>query len=309
MNPARVLQDAEIIVPGSIANLGPGLDTLAVAIQLFLRARIVQVSAHERGRLHFSFGSDSAPSENRIETAFRLLAGDRKDFPSLWLEVHSDIPMGSGLGSSAAATVAGFRLCESLFGPEENEVLLTAARDLEGHADNAAASLLGGLAVCCEKTSGSVIAFSLPWPESLSLIVLTPKMSLSTDKSRLVLPRAVPLKDAVSNLQRVPLLLHAIQTRNDSLLAEALRDRLHQPAREALVPGLSAALKLSHPNLLGVFLGGSGPSIVALARTKCEEVEQLLAESYVPLGIPFRTRILRVHTPDCVPVISAALSF
>ena len=118
--------------------------------------------------------------------------------------------MGSGLGSSAAATIAGFRLYEAMYGKQSNERLLTAAAQLEGHGDNAAAALLGGLAVCCQRQDGSVSAFSLPWPESLRLVVLTPAVSLSTETSRRVLPESVTLKDAVSNMQRVLLLLHSL---------------------------------------------------------------------------------------------------
>ena len=296
MTHSQELQDIEITVPGSIANLGPGLDTLAVAIQRYLTLRIVSVSSSSRGSLEFRFFDQVPLAENRIESAFRLLAGTNRDFPSLKLEVRSEIPMGSGLGSSAAATIAGLRLYKTVFGKQSNERLLEAALSLEGHCDNAAASLLGGLAVCCQQQDGSAIAFSLPWPESLRLIVLTPAISLSTGTSRQALPQVVPLKDAVGNMQRVLLLMHSIQNDDDSMLAEAVHDRLHQPARESLVPGLSAALKLSHPNLLGVFLAGSGPSMVALARENCDEIEALLSQSYSPLGIPFQTAILQAHS-------------
>ncbi|PYY19452.1 MAG: homoserine kinase [Acidobacteria bacterium] len=299
------LESAEITVPGSIANLGPGLDTLAVAVQLYLRVRVVGVSNTKHGSLEFHFESQAPPSENRIETAFHTLARNNGDFPSLQISVSSDIPMGAGLGSSAAATIAGFRLYEVLFGKQSEDRLLSAALQLEGHADNAAAALLGGLSVCCQRQDGTVSAFSLPWPESLCLVVLTPQIRLATQTSRQALPDSVSLRDAVSNMQRVLLLLQSIQSGDDGALAEALCDRLHQPARESLVPGLSTALKLSHPDLLGAFLGGSGPSIVALARQRCHAVADLLSESYRPLGIPFRTSILRVHNQVSLPACAA----
>jgi len=297
---SELLEGTEIMVPGSIANLGPGLDTLAVAVQLYLRVRITAVSNTSRGELKFHFESQGPDGDNRIESAFHKLADKNRDFPSLEIAVCSDIPMGAGLGSSAAATIAGFRLYEVLFGKQSEQQLLSAALELEGHADNAAAALLGGLSVCCQRQDDTVSAFSLPWPESLRLVVLTPEVRLPTQTSRQALPQSVRLRDAVANMQRALLLLQSLQTGDHSALSDALCDRLHQPCRESLVPGLNTALKLSHPDLLGVFLGGSGPSIVALARERCDGVADLLAETYRPLEIPFRTSILRAHNQTSV---------
>src|SRR5579884_3343890 len=130
----EALEGAEIQVPGSIANLGPGLDTLAVAVQLYLNLTVAAVSKTQKGELRFSFGNRVLTGENYIERAFRFVASDFRDFPSLEIDVSSDIPMQSGLGSSAAATVAGLRLYELVRGtPVSMEQLLTWSKDLEGH--------------------------------------------------------------------------------------------------------------------------------------------------------------------------------
>jgi homoserine kinase len=126
---------------------------------------------------------------------------------------------------------------------------------------------------------------------------LTPDADLKpgTGIARRALPRMLSREDAVFNLQRIVLLMHALSAGDFSLLREALRDRWHQPYRQAIVPGLEQALALDHPDLLGVCLSGAGPSIVAFAERNLSEVESLLASSYSPLGIPFQIRTVRVH--------------
>ncbi len=292
------LQGAVIAVPASVANLGPGFDALAVAVQLYTRVVIREVDRVHTDQLEFRFIGVQLTGENYIERAFRFLARQRGTaFPSLKVDVTTEIPFKSGLGSSAAATIAGLRLYEAIMGPLPSRGLLNAACALEGHPDNAAAALLGGLTGSCQLSDGSVAAVSLPWPDSVSLIILTPDADLKagTGIARRSLPKMLPREDAVFNLQRVVLLLHALSTGNFSLFREALRDRWHQPYRQALVPGLERALVLDHPDLLGVCLSGAGPSIVAFAEHNLNEVESLLASTYAPLGIPFRIRTVRVH--------------
>jgi homoserine kinase len=281
-----------IAVPASIANLGPGLDTLALAVTLHLRVRVLR--AEGVGCLRFHFGELELAGENLIERGFRRLAGGR-EFPSLDIEVATEIPLRSGLGSSSAALVAGFRIFELVFGPQPAQTLLAAGCELEGHPENVAAALLGGLVACCQRPDGSVIALPAEWPRALRIVVATPETQLETRRSRQVLPATVPLSSAVSNVQRVAVLLEALRTRNYGVLAEAFRDCLHQPSRCAIVPGLDGLLALRHPDVLGVFLSGSGPSLAAVATRNLPAVAELLSGTFRDAGVNCQTRIVRVQ--------------
>jgi homoserine kinase len=291
----RIHKEDEIVirVPGSIANIGPGFDTLAVAVQLYLSLRVRVIPGENN--LQFEFVNQRLDGENYIERAFRFIA-ERHQFPipALRVQVESDIPMKGGLGSSAAATVAGLRLFEAVFGPIEEQELLTTACELEGHPDNIAAALLGGLTVSCE-VPGALRVLRATWPESLAIIVVTPEQHLATKASRAVLPQMISRADAIFNVQRVAFLLEALRSGDFALLCEALEDRLHQPYRTAIVPGLQEALDMRHPSLLGVCLSGAGPSIVALAQQHLEEISAMLEEIFIRKSIPCRIQILRAH--------------
>jgi len=236
--------------------------------------------------------------ENFIERAFRFVSNQRGvPFPSLLVVVRTDIPMKSGLGSSAAATVAGLRLYESIAGPMPPQGLLNAACALEGHPDNVAAALLGGLTISCQMPDRSAFAVSMRWPDALGIMVLTPQFPLSTTASRGALQEMVSREDAVFNIQRASLLLYALQTGNFPVLRQAFQDRIHQPYRQKLVPGLSEALELTHPDLLGVCLSGAGPSVAAFAERNFEEIEQLLGALFTQTGLGFQIRRLTAHQP------------
>jgi homoserine kinase len=288
----------ELAVPASTANLGAGFDSLAVALQMYLRVRVCDVSAESSNGLAFDLCGKPLSGDNYIERAFRSLADrDRLSFPSLSLEVKSEIPMRGGLGSSAAATVAGLRLYAQLTGRMDVDDLLTEATRLDRHADNVSAALLGGLTLSCVTDSGRVIARAIAWPSDVRAVVAMPGVEVATPEARKVLPAAYPLEDAVFNLQRALLFVHAIERREYAVVREAMRDRWHQPQRATIIPGLDAALALEHPDLIGACLSGSGPAVVAFATGAYDEIERLLLGIYDRLGVPCQVRTVSAHQP------------
>jgi homoserine kinase len=290
-------EPAEIHVPGSIANLGPGFDTLAIAVNLYLSLLVERREGVDA--VTFEFVGCEPMGANLIHEAFAHLRQEyARPLPSVHVEVRSQIPPRSGLGSSAAATVAGLRLFEVVSGVSLGPTpLLAVAAAMEGHADNVAAALLGGLTVSCQADDGTVTAVSLPWPPAIRLLVLTPEFALTTARAREVLPAMVPFRDAISNMQRVALLLCSLESEHPQSLREAMVDKLHQPYRTKIVPGLADLLELEHPKLLGVCLSGAGPSLLALTLGESAEVKELVEESYRMTGNAFTTRWLKGEQP------------
>lgn len=279
-----------------MANLGGGFDTLGVAVQLYLRLRVVDIRDDGGTTLTVVKSTPPVRGRNSVERAFEAMARwTGLKTPSVFVEADSDIPMAAGLGSSAAAAVAGVRMFERVTQPLPDGVLLAVATSLEGHADNAAAALHGGLTSVIEREGEEPVALRWQWPEELRLIVATPAVGLSTSKARAALPEAVPRKDAVFNLQRVLGLVHALQEGEYGGLREAVRDRLHQSARAALIPQLDTVLSLDDPEILGSFLSGAGPSVAVLARRDFDRLERLLQSIYERADCPVTVRTLSVH--------------
>jgi homoserine kinase len=279
-----------------VANLGGGFDTLGVAVQLYLRARVTDIRDDGGSRLVVTQSSPAVRGRNALERAFDVLArriGART--PTVFVDVTSDIPMAAGLGSSAAASVAGLRIFERVVGQVPDAVLLAVAASVEGHADNAAPALFGGLNSVLQVEGGDPVALRWSWPDDLRLIVATPAVALATAKARAALPDAVPRNDAIYNLQRVLSLVHALQHREYDRIREAVKDRWHQPARSSLVPLLSQALEIEDPDVLGAFLAGAGPSVAFLARRDGPRVERLVSSMYERAGVAATVRTLGVH--------------
>ena len=289
-----------VTVPASVANLGGGFDTLGVAVQLYLRARIVDLRDDGGTSLEVVRSTPRVRGQNALERGFAAAARrSRRAAPTVRVEVTSEIPMAAGLGSSAAATVAGVRLFEALTAPLPDPVLLGAATDVEGHADNAAPALFGGLNSVVQMDGRDPVALRWLWPDDVKLVVATPSVGLATAKARAALPDVMPRADAIFNLQRVLSLVHALQSREYDRIREAVKDRWHQPARASLVPLLREALGMDDPAALGVFLSGAGPSIAVLAQRDFARIAQRLSSMYEAAGMTAVVRTLAVHqTPS-----------
>ena len=290
-------------VPASTSNLGAGFDCFGLALRLYLTVRAtIATEAGEPCRVRNSgegAGVEglSRTADNLIYVAMRFAAArEGLELPPVRLAVHNELPLGRGLGSSAAAIVAGLSLCSLVCGRElSDETILRYARELEGHADNVAPALYGGFVVNCVTDDGGVLAVKRRWPADLKAIVVSPDVPLKTAETRDALPGTVLRASAVHNIQRAALFVAALDAGRYDLLWEAMRDRLHQEHRESLVPGLSAALSTPRePGLVGLALSGAGPSVVALATSRFAELGETIAESFRRNGTGAKVRVLDV---------------
>ena len=293
----------DVRVPASTANLGAGFDCLGLALEMYLDVRASVISkpggraiARTRG-VTGSSALPSTPDENLIFRAMRH-AAEREGMrlPAVRLAVQNDIPVAGGLGSSAAATVAGVVLAFAVMKrdvPRENA--LQYAAEVEGHADNVAAALLGGLVVTFARADGSIGGVHKLWPKMVRVVAVTPDFALETKKSRAVLPKTVGLSDAVHNVQRAALIVAALEERRYDLLWDAMQDRLHQTYRQSLVPGLEEILAIPRiPGLLGVALSGAGPSVIAVATDRFDAIGKEIAGRFERHGIRASFRTLEV---------------
>jgi homoserine kinase len=303
----------EIIVPASTSNLGASFDTCGLALSLYLR---IEVEPRPAGFeiIPTGEGAEKVPLDdsNLIIRAARYVAAERsrgrKDLPGVRLRVDSQIPLSRGLGSSSAAIIAGISVYEALSGDRLNEdEFFDYALHFEGHGDNLAPSTLGGMVVAVVKEyidySGterrSLIAVKRPWPEAIKVILCVPEIEMETVKMRAVLPQMVTRHDAIYNLQRGALWQAALAEQRFDLLNEALRDRLHQPYRAPLAPGLSEVLKLNdetskYPGLLGVAISGAGSTLIAFATENCEKIAQAMKTLLSSSNVNSRTMEVKV---------------
>lgn len=258
-------REARVRVPATSANLGPGFDCLGVALDLWATARF---SISDGG------AQPNSPAEQMaLEAASCVYKKLGQSQPSLAIEWDSAIPVGRGLGASAAVRAAGLLGANALCGsPLTADELLVLGSELEGHADNMAPALFGGLQVVV--WDGEMVArVGVAVPSELQAVVFVPDFSMPTDESRKLLPQSLSRADAVHNIGRAALLVAALSEGRWDVLDVATQDKLHQPARSQLFPAmydLFAAARQA--GALCTYLSGGGSSICALTLDRTHEV-------------------------------------
>ncbi len=246
-----------IRVPASSANLGPGYDVLAAAVSLFL-----ELEVEETGEFSFDPGTLDVPTgrDNLIVRAFESL----HSADGIAFKLRSEIPLARGLGSSAAAIVAGLFAADHLYELAlSKEEMLARATELEGHPDNVAAAIYGGFVICGAGQGEVPSAVRFDPPGGLEAIAVIPAEEVSTERARAAIPAEVPLADVVANVSAASRLVLGLQTADLDLISAGLSDRIHQERRRQLYPRsmdlVDAAAELG---ALGATISGAGPTVL-----------------------------------------------
>jgi homoserine kinase len=245
-------------VPASSANLGPGYDVMAAALSIFL-----ELEVEESGEFSVDPGGMAVPTgrDNLIVRAFESL----HSADGICFRLRGEgIPLARGLGSSAAAIVAGLFAADHLFELAlSREEMLARASELEGHPDNVAAAIYGGFVICGRDDSGAPTAARSDPPDGLEGVAVIPAEKISTERAREAIPDVVPLSDAVANLAAASQLVLGLQRADLDLIAGGLADRIHQPRRRDLYPrSMELVDSARELGALGATISGAGPTVL-----------------------------------------------
>ena len=284
------------VVPASSANVGCAFDCAAIALGLYLR--VSATSTASGWELNYSgANADQIPGDKSnllVKAMERTAAASGAPLPSLRLDVQNEIPLGVGLGSSAAAIVAGILLANEFCGSRLSEAdVLRLAVEIEGHPDNVAAAMHGGFVVACAPQGAANVLFAkADVSAGLDFVAVIPEVPLPTEKARAVLPAQYSRSDVVANLQRTALLAARFFSGGE-LSPELFRDALHQAYRSPLVPGIAECLAFRHAGLAGAFLSGAGSAVMAIARHSSAEIGDALVAEFGRMGTSARALLLK----------------
>lgn len=291
-------------VPATTANLGPGFDCLGIALDFYNSVTVARsdrfsISISGEGSRVLSRGPD-----NRIyQSILAVFNKIGQKAPELDIHCENEIPLSRGLGSSAAAAVAGLVAANLLNGERLSaEELLQIAASIEGHADNVAPALFGGCQVVVREND-QFLHTLMPLPTGIEFVLLIPDQAMSTKQARALLPAQVSREDAVYNLGRVGLLLAALASGELQHLRIATQDRLHQPARQSLFPAMGDIIKAAlEAGARGAFLSGAGSTIAALSTENSDAIGRAMRAAARKAGIESKIRIARPSKTGALPL-------
>ena len=276
-----------VAVPASSANLGPGFDAIGLALDLWVRATVQPAVNFSVSFKAGTYVPTNAGFENEIVRGIGRILGEGVR-PPVSILVENAIPLGKGLGASAAGAVLGLTIGAELAAthPSERDLVRQAA-DLEGHPDNALPALLGGVVIAAMPEGADPAYLRFDPPPGLSAVVVTPRIVLPTAAARALLPASYERRDVVFNIQRAALLAASLATGDLHALGVATADRVHQPYRAPLVPGFDEMLGFARPGLVAVALSGAGPSVIALLSDarEAEPIGRAMQNAFAREGI------------------------
>jgi len=303
-------------VPASSANIGPGFDCLGIALPLYNTITIeetvlpgtgieINVMSEEESIDEMVFDSIPKDENNIVYKAVEMLYNSIGQEPSeLKINIQTGIPITRGLGSSSSIVVGGLLAANKLLGnPADETALLAIATEVEGHPDNVAPAILGGMVLATQELDGTLSYCKLKWPEEWDITVCIPDFELSTEIARSILPKEVPLQDAIFNAKHLAMLIQAVNSHNDHLMKVALKDKLHQPYREKLVPGMREIMDaFKHEDgVLGCVLSGAGPSLLVIShKYDLDKIKTTVKDIWELQNIKSDIRTLKVEEQGAV---------
>lgn len=299
-------------VPATSANIGPGFDCLGLALPIYNTVTIeetvlpgtgieINMMTEDEESIDEMIFDDIPRDENNIVyKAVEMLYNSIGQEPSeLKINIQSQIPITRGLGSSAAVIVGGLIAANKLLGsPADETALLSIATEVEGHPDNVAPAILGGFVLASQEDDGSIVYRKLNWPNEWDITVCIPDFELSTNIARSVLPESVPMQDAIFNTKHLAMLIDAVNTKDEKLMKVALHDKLHQPYREKLVPGMKEIMEaFKHEDgVLGCVLSGAGPTMLIIShKYDLDKIKSTVKEIWEPQSVKVDIRTLKVE--------------
>ncbi len=301
-------------VPATTANIGPGFDCFGLALPIYNEITIeetvmpgtgIEISIIAENQDDFDIMMIPTDKNNIVYKAIELLYNSIGQTPSeLKITIKSDIPIAKGLGSSAAVIVGGLIAANELLGrPADEAALLSIATEVEGHPDNVTPAIVGGVVIASQEEDGSVVYRKLDWPQDWNIMVCVPNYELATDIARSVIPKEIPLKDAIFNLKRSAMFVQAVSTADEELMKLALTDKLHQPYRMKLVPGLNEIItNLKHEeDVLGCVLSGAGPTVLVITKGNSQDrIKDIVRETWANMDVKSDIQVLKIENTGSV---------